>query len=288
MRCVKIAGLFCLYCVVTNAHAEATYITADTALVYDSNIGRAQRSIDIDDDFALEAGLTAARSFRLSDKSGLMVRAGAQVRQQFRFQDLSLLSLDAGVNYRIQPVVGFTNPWIELALDLARLEFRDSRIRDGWIGNAGVTVGKYFTDRIRTTAGWNYEARNAEQSQVFDWHHNTLNLAADYRFTENSTLYTKALRIYGDQVSTVRFPYSASGNYQDVAKAVAPDTALGDNPEHRAYRIGAITNVFEIGMNYAVKGDLALDFSLQHYHSNADGGNTYNVTGARAGLLYRF
>jgi len=288
MRCVKIAGLFCLYCVVTNARADATYITADSALVYDSNIGRAQQSIDIDDDFALEAGLTAARSFRLGDRSGLVVRAGAQVRQQFRFQDLSRLSLDAGVNYRIQPVLGFTNPWIELALDVARLEHHDSRIRDGWISNAGISVGKYFTDRIRATAGWNYEVRNAEQGRVFDWRHNTLNLATDYRFTENSTLYAKASRIYGDQVSTVRFPYSASGNYQDVAKAVARDTALEDNTEHRAYRIDAITNVFEIGMNYAVKGDLALDFSLQHYNSNADGGNTYHVTGARAGLLYRF
>jgi hypothetical protein len=103
----------CLCCDAVAAGADATYFTVDSALVYDSNIGRAQRSIDIDDDFALEAGLTAARSFRLSDKSGLVVRAGAQVRQQFRFQDLSRFSLEAGVNYRIQPVVGFTNPWID-------------------------------------------------------------------------------------------------------------------------------------------------------------------------------
>lgn len=289
MQAARVLSTICLCCAATTACADATYFTADSALTYDSNVGRSQQSKDIDDDFGIEAGLTAAHSLRLNDKSGLVFRAGAQVAEQFHHTDLSQLTLDGSVRYRIQPVVGFTNPWIELMLEGARLQYRDSDIRDSWVWTTGATVGKYFTDRIRLTAGWNYELRRADDGQVFDWHHNTFALTADYRFTQKGTLYGSAARVYGDQVSTVSFPGSAT-LYENVSKADDRDKALEDNANNpkRAYRLAAITNVFEIGVNYAVKGDLALDLGVQRYNSSADGGHSYNGTIARAGLLYRF
>ena len=318
MHCMKIACFLCLCCAATAARADITYFTADSSVIYDSNIVRSELSRDIEDDFALEAGLTAARSFRLGDKSGLVVRGGAHVAKQFRFEDLSRLSLEAGASYRIQPMVGFTNPWIELALGVARLEYRDSRIRDGWVSNAGISVGKYFTDRIRATAGWSYELRNAEQGQVFDWHRNTVTLGVDFRLSENGTLYANGSRIYGDQVSSASVQVSNASNspspglifdpvtgtyitvngnsvsnlssISNASKAIARDTALDKNATNQyfAYRVGAITDVVEIGFNYAIKGNLALDFSLQYYNSDADGGLSYDGTNVRAGLLYRF
>lgn len=285
----KIFACFCLGMVTITARAADTYFTADGAVSYDSNIARAEHSVDIDDDFALEASLTAARSFRLGEKSGIVIRAGAQLREQFTYDDLSRLKLDFGAAYRIQPVPGFTNPWIELELDVNRLDHRDSAIRDGWLWNTGVTVGKYFTDRIRLTAGWNYEERNAEKSKVFEWHHNTLSATADYRLGDSTTFYANASRIYGDQVSTASFPSSA-GIYDNVAKAIARDRALelGSNDEHRAYRIDAISDVFEIGVNHALRRDLAVDLSMQYYDTDTDGSHTYRGTIGRAGLLYRF
>lgn len=289
MAGLKACAFFCLFTAVAMARAADTYFTADGALSYDSNIAHAERSIDIDDDFALEASLTAARGFRLSEKSGIVVRAGAQLREQFTYDGLSRLKLDFGALYRIQPVPGYTNPWIELALDVNRLDHRDSDIRDGWLWNMGVSVGKYFTDRIRLTAGWNYEERNADKSKVFEWHHNTLSLATDYHWDDSTTFYANAARIYGDQVSTASFP-SAAGIYDGVAKAVARDRALelDANNEHRAYRIDAISDVFEIGINRALRRNLAVDLSVQYYDTDTDGNHTYRGTVGRAGLLYRF
>lgn len=278
-----------LFGAATTAHADVTYFTADSALTLDSNISRSQRSKDIVDDVGLEVGLAVAHSLRLNDKSGLVLRAGAEITEQFHHTDLSQLKLDGSVRYRIQPVVGFTNPWVELMLEGARLQYRNSDIRDGWVWATGATVGKYFTDRIRMTAGWNYEVRRADDGRVFDWHHNTIALTADYRFTQKGTLYASAARIDGDQVSTVNFP-ALTTVYEALSKADARDMALEDSSHSlkRAYRLSATSNVFEMGINYALQGDLALDLSIQRYNSHADGGPNYDGTSARAGLLYRF
>lgn len=281
--------IFILACqgLAANARADATHIAAEAALSHESNIGRSEYARDIQKDTALQVGANISRSMRLSSNSGLVTRAGAQWREQLHYDDLSQLSLSAGARYRIQPVPGFTMPWIDLSLVAERLEHRDSEIRDGWITTAGIAVGKYFTDRLRASAGWMAERRNAEEGRVFDLRNRTWQLDVDFRLVPRGTLYARAARISGDQVSSA--PQASLSGIPLQYSAQTRDGALSEHGISRnAYRFDAVADTIELGYNHAINGSTALDIGARHFDADAKGGHTYDGYALRASLLYRF
>jgi hypothetical protein len=54
-----------------------------------------------------------------------------------------------------------------------------------------------------------------------------------------------------------------------------------------AYRLDATTLIFELGLNYALSGRQALDFSFLRFNSKADVGD-YDGNQVRATYLHRF
>lgn len=156
------------------------------------------------------------------------------------------------------------------------------------MGDFAVTVGKHFTDQLQIYGGWSLQRRYAERGDVFELHNQQINLSADYKPTGKLTIYASAARIFGDQVSTASVP-PIGESLANTAKAIVDDTALEENGDSRkACRIGAVTNTFELGLNYALRGDTALDVSVLQFNTDADSGHGYDGLTARAGLLYRF
>jgi len=271
----------------TSAIADATHIGMEATLLHESNIGRAEYGQDEQEDTALQLGASISRSMRLTEKSGLVARAGIQLSEQAHYNDLSLVSAQGGVRYRIQPLSGFTMPWLDIALGAERLEYRDSDIRNGWIGNLSIGAGKYFTDRFRMTAGWVGERRHAEDSRVFDLRNYGWQLGLDFKLASRATLYAKAGRTYGDQVSSARQSSLSPSPLQYEAQTA--DEALSEHGQNRtAYRFDAVTNNIEIGYNHALMGNLAFDVSARYFDADAKGGHTYEGYSARASLLYQF
>jgi hypothetical protein len=269
------------------AQADATHIGIEAALAHESNIGRAEYSRDVQEDTAFQAGANIRRSMRLTSNSGLVARAGIRLQEQAHYDNLSLAAADAGVSYRIQPFLGYTAPWIDLSLGAERLGYRDSEIRDGWVNTLGVAAGKYFTDKLRMTAGWMAERRHAENSRVFDLRNHGWHLGIDFRLTPHGSLYAKATRIFGDQVSST--PQSSSSDTPLRYSAQTPDAALSEHGDSRnAYRFDAVTNTMELGYNHAIRGNIAFDISARYFDADAEGGHTYHGYSARAGLLYQF
>lgn len=269
------------------AQADATHIAMEAALAHESNIGHSEYSQDMQKDTALQLGANINRNMRITSHSGLVARASIQLNEQVHYDDLSLVSASAGARYRVQPLPGFTSPWIDFALVAERLEYRDSEIRDGWINNLGITVGKYFTDKLRMSAGWMAERRHAEDSRVFDLRNHGWQLSADFRLTPQGSIYAKAARIFGDQVSSA--PQSSLSSIPLPFSAQTPDTALSEHGESRkAYRFDAVINTLELGYNYAIGENTALDISARYFDADAKGGHTYEGYSARAGLLYQF
>lgn len=269
------------------AAAEATYVTLEGGAAYDSNISRGEKSRNILEDFSLTAGLRASHSMRINSRSGVVFSGAIRLKEQDRYEDLSQLGLGLGAKYLIQPWSGFTAPWFEAAVNVERLQHSDSDIRDGWLSTLGLSASKYFTDRVKLKAGMHWLHREAEEGRVFDYNQRELRLAADYRASANFTLYGGYSRIYGDQVSTA-ISYG-DADWAGYAKAWARDAALEDGSHPRnAYRIGAITDTFELGINYALCPGTALDVGLQRFEADADGGHEYDGYTASAGLLYRF
>jgi hypothetical protein len=271
----------------TVALADATHIGVEAGLQHESNIGRSEYDQDEQEDTALLVGASINRSVRLNAISGLVARAGIQLNGQAHYDDLSVISGSGGLRYRIQPVPGFTMPWLEVSVGAERLQYRDSDIRDGWIGNLAIGGGKYFTDRLRMTAGWKGERRYAEDSRVFDLRNHGWQLGMDFRLTPRGSLYANASRIHGDQVSSA--PQSSLSPSPLQYAAQTRDEALSEHGTLRnAYRFDAITNSLEIGYNHAIRGNMALDISARYFDADAKGGHTYEGYTARASLLYQF
>jgi len=269
------------------ALADATHIGMEAGLLHESNIGRSEYDQDEQEDTALQVGASINRSIRLSANSGLVARAGVQLNQQAHYDDLNLISASGGLRYRIQPVSGFTMPWLEVSVGAERLKYRDSNIRDGWIGNLAIGAGKYFTDKLRMTAGWIGERRHAEDSRVFDLRNHGWQLGIDFQLTPQGSLYGKANRIYGDQATSA--PQSSLSPSPLQYEAQTQDEALSEHGSTRsAYRFDAVTNSLEIGYNHAIRGNMALDISARYFDADAKGGHTYEGYTARAGLLYQF
>lgn len=273
--------------IASTAYADATYTGAEIALLHESNIGHAEYDKDVQEDTSLLLSADISRSLRLTYNSGLVARAGLQLNQQAHHDDLSFVSIHSGLRYRLQPLSGFTMPWIDIGLNAARTEYQDSPIRDGWITALNFGVGKYFTDRLRMTAGWLGERRHAEDSRVFDLRSHGWQMGVDFQLNPRSALYAKAVRREGDQVSSA--PQSSLSGSPLQYETQTADSALSEHGKPRnAYRFDAITRSLELGYNHAIRENMALDISAFYFEADARGGHTYEGYSARAGLLYRF
>ncbi|HEX4986394.1 MAG TPA: hypothetical protein VFV71_10060 [Burkholderiales bacterium] len=287
-RAAAVAAL--LWLGIATAGAESTRFGLDAEYLHDTNVNRAALDKEEQADDAVSLQGYAARSILLTGNSGLVLRAALRGTEYFEFGDLSNLAASARVAWRMQPSPGFTSPWLELYGEAEAFRFRDSDLRDGYLWSAGASVGKYFTDRIRAEIGAGYDSRGGGAGGVYDVANAKAWLALDYRIASAVTVYGSGTWMDGDQVFTL-YNTAKWGSYYWGAKASAPDpvfaSAFGGSP--MAYRVGARTDRYELGLNVALAGNHALDFGWSHFEARADsGGGRYDGDTFRAGYLYRF
>lgn len=271
--------------------ADATRFGIDAEFGHYTNVNRAALAKEEQSDNAVSLEAYAARSFLLSDRSGIVIRGGLRAREFLDFGDMSSIGVAARAAYRFQPSPGFTSPWVELAANLETLTHRDSDIRDGYIVSATASIGKYLTDRIRVEGGAGYEQRVASEGDVYDLGNARLWGALDYKLTSSTTFYGSATWLTGEQVFTLFNTAAWSGLYA-YGKAAARDPVFAPafgGVAPMAYKVDADTALLELGANIALTGSQALDFGVGWFDSKADqGGGSYDGATFRAGYLYRF
>ncbi|MCA3135997.1 MAG: hypothetical protein ING70_06890 [Rhodocyclaceae bacterium] len=277
-------------------HAPAwgadTRLGLQTDFGYDSNVNRAISDKRADSYGELES--YAARSFLTGPRAGLVLRAALRAREYFTYSDLSNLGLSARTAWRFQPGSGFTSPWLEAAFQGEALRFRDSPIRDGAIVSASLSAGKWFSDRLRGVASAAYDRRFASEGDVYDLSIPKVWASLDWRLNDSLTLYGTGTLMGGQQVFTarsVRAPglgWSAASLGTSYAASAKDPVFNGSDERFTAYRADARTTVLEVGVNWALGGNHALDLGLARFQGKADGGPSYDGYTARAGWLYRF
>jgi hypothetical protein len=273
------------------AHSADTRFGVDAELAHDTNVNRAAYANEAQTDEILAVEGYAARSFKLSYRSGVVVRGGLRLREHREFGDLSNVAALGRVAYRFQPTPGYTSAWIELAGTAEALRYRDSALRDGTILSGSVSVGKYFTDRIRFGAGLGLDEREGKDGALYDLSTTRAWLTLDYRVTPGITVYGSTTWIQGDHVFTANDPATQAQlkPYSDVWVA---DPAFADafgGASVTAYRMKATTMLFEAGVNIPITGSQALDLGASWFDSEADGGGgKYDGAVFRIGYLYRF
>lgn len=276
-RCLVIWLLACA----APVQADTTYIDIELAASHDSNLARAELAHDIFSDNLLDIGLTVIRSMWLTPNSGLRLKGGVHAVEHARFTDLNRTSANIGVSYRLQPVSGYTAPWIELGAMLERQSFNNSDIREGRLSAIEAVAGQRFTDRIGARIGIGHEQRRADNTNVFEWQRRRIYVMADYKLDLNSTLYASLLRNFGDQVFTT----SPDLELREYSKAVAKDPVFG---ARYAYRVDAIADALELGASTPLNSSSTLDIGLRRFHAEAVGGHHYDNTELRVSWLYRF
>lgn len=277
----KIMMLLVFLCWSALAAGTPTHVDLEVSATRDDNLSRAESSRDSFGDSTVGVGISVMHTIMLTPYSGLKLKGGLRHESHAEYHELDNTSASIGASYRIQPVMTYTAPWIELGGSIERLSFNDSDIRDGRKTEIEAIVGKRFTDRIAAQVGIGREFRSADDMEVFDWQRTRLFAKANYRVGMDSTLYASLSRDIGDQVFTA----TPNPRFRKFAKAIADDPAFG---KRRAYRLDAVSESIELGLSMPVNGSNTLDIGIFRFRADADGDHTYDDTQLRASWLYRF
>lgn len=273
--------LFAIAWNVNLAQAAEAKLDADVTFQYDSNVGLAESNRDIFSDEMVALNIYGSQSFMLNPHSNLSIKAKLARNHFVRFSDLSNTVLALGARYRIQPEIGFYQPWFELAMNAEKLLFDDSDIRDGALFNLNLSAHKRLTDRMSAHVGLGAEKRVADSADVFEWQRYSLFLGGQYKWSEQAALLANYTYQTGDQV----FVATASPAFRIGANAIANDPVFG---KRRAYRLDANANIFNLGMNYRISANNKLDAGLQYAKINAEANHVYDATQLHISWLHRF
>lgn len=259
-------------------------LTVDVTALYNDNVARAQRDVDIADDFAVEANVAISESTpAITGQSFSFEWSGKAVKFD-RFDGLDHAEMAFEVGYRRQFARGFYAPIYQLSLKAARL-FHDAELRDGYSLEFGGRVTRRFSDRWTGRTGFSLLRRGANDGDVFDLERDSLFVNLDARLSRHSLGYITWIGAKGDVVSTAQPTFRIVDN----AEAIEPDTAFGGIPANRfAYRLDADVHILTLGVNVGIGPTTSLDLSVEGLTAEAADDIDYQRNIARVNLLHRF
>ncbi|MGD9953208.1 MAG: hypothetical protein AB7S87_11570 [Burkholderiales bacterium] len=287
-RATTIAAAVLLAQLATAQAAEEWRFGLNAEVVRDDNATRGLYDGRKSDSIAVIEG-SATRSWLLSPRSGLLLRGAARYSHFMDIDDISNLALIGRAAWRIQPSLGYSAPWYELAGQAQVLRHADSELRDGEIFTFEASAGSHVTDRVRLAAGFGVDERSGGGTAgLYDLSTTRIFATADWRVGVRNALYLRATHQTGDHVFSSGSTSGLSSVWEDDPALRAPLGLAVAN----SYRLDATSLIFEVGFNYALRAEQALDFSVARYSTEVDegpaAGSKYTSTQVRATWLYRF
>jgi hypothetical protein len=262
---------------------------------HEDNIGRSEKSDDIFSDNIVSYFGSANYLHQLNNNSGILFGSSAQWEDYSKTDKLDNFSFDVGVTYKYKPDLHYTSPWYSLGFKASRASYNKSELRDNYAFAVDVMAGKRITDRIMLKAGIAYKDQTATTDQsgllggkLYDIEYSKVFLGADY-FYKQFIFYGQYTFQDGDVVSSSGKP-TWNSKIGLAAKEIQRDDALSDDDWNGVYgyRLNAHTHIIDLGVNYALNRESALDFTIQLVEVRGDGDNNYHNYGANLGYFYRF
>ena len=268
----------------TDHEGNPAQLNGDVTWLYNDNVTRAQRDVDIADDNAVEGNLSLSWSTPgLQGQSFSFAMSGKAVKFD-RFDGLDHAELAFEGAYRVQFARGFFAPFYELSAKAATLE-HESALREGYQFELGAMATKRLTDRLTGRTGLRWTRRGAEEGSVFDLERANVFVNVDWRLTSGSLAYATWIGSTGDVVSTAQPTFTIVDN----AEAIEPDTAFGGAEANRfAYRLDADVHILTLGVNISLGPSTSLDLSVEGLTAEAVAGIEYQRGIGRISLLHRF
>jgi hypothetical protein len=287
-----VAALMCAgLLLLGRARAADTVVDLQLSLGHDSAVNQSSWEPKQSQVQGLELALS--RSGVIDDNSGWVLRGRLAIERNVAYQQLNNVALGLSAVYRVQPTVGFSEPWFELeASGLAR-QYSDSALRDGSQLGLSALLGQRFTDRLRGRAGVGWQRRWARQDEVFNLTDQRAFADLGWRLGDDNLLFVRLERVWGDQVFGGDPPLKAgdlvpswwSDSYAK-ASAAKLDPIFAD--DSWSYRTQAAVSTLTLGMNVPLNGSTALSFGVDRALISAQGGSRYDRTQVSAAILYRF
>ena len=249
---------------------------------YDSNVGNAQRSVDVRASGFANVQASAEYTHRFSLYSALALKLSALAEQQ---QEQGFSQQRGGVMLRFsfRSAGGFFTPAFSTWLSASAIA-AESDIREGLEYRAGFAIIEQLTTQLSGRFSLGATQREAE-SRVFDLKSVSASLNLDWAASPVDTLYGGYQFQDGDLVS------SGTPTFDVVraAEEIEADDALGGFAANQfAYRLEAQTHVLSAGFNHRFNRRYAFDAQMQYVRSDARYGNRYERVIAALSLLARF
>lgn len=266
----------------STALARPLSFDSSAGFIYDSNINRTQRTSQREGDGIFQLAGKAAYRRQLGANHGFIANVGLGTDLHTDFGDLSVLRLGVSVSYLVQPVAGFSRPWLAFTGRFEVEEYAASDIRDGNRSSLGLELGQRLSDRIAVRLGYTVSDRNASKSAVFETHQGQLHAIAEYSAWPRWKLYTKYDYTHGGMVTGA--PRAAK--LLAVSRARTRDRVFGLN--NVAWRLEAESHAGRFGAKYTLAKHSVLDTSISHIATGADGDNQWRVWQFGIHLFHRF
>jgi len=266
-------------------------LDAGADAIYEDNVGLAQLNRDIKADTALRTFASAGPVMLLGDSYVLSLTADVAGKLYERFTRLDNVAPGLSAELKRKFGLGAEAPWARLFGSVARLQYDDDLIRDGWIYRLGVGVGKRFGERWDLRLDYAYDRRLVDHEMpavrgipgdVYDLSGHNVALRADFLLNETISLFgSYAIRV-GDVASTTQ------RNLQifQAASAIAADPAFGRR--FFAYRIDATTHTLGLGLSVALGRRSSFNVAYEHEIGDARGNITYHDNIFRVGVLFSY
>ena len=294
----RLTRVFAFVCLLSGvaANVDAEWIAdANVGFEYNDNLSLAPVDQDIEGDSALFASVSAGQHVQLADTVGLVIAAdlGKTV-----FRDLSGLDhLSMGVASALRKKfgLGLYAPWLRVLGSGAWFDYKDDP-RDGWRYAASVGVGKRLTQRWELQAEYRYETRQSDEvvdipffvsnfgihGDAYDIDAHSVSLRGLCTVTERLALALGYTRREGEVTSTTQ------RNAQIFAASDANTLDPVFGPNAFAYRIDAGSNLYSVGLSWALGKHASANLSYQYHHSTADHGLEYDNNIVQVQYLYSY
>lgn len=268
----------------------AVHVGADLGVGYDDNVGNAAADPDTRDSSTVTAGVNLDYVGRLTQNTGLLLRAGVQGEAYEAADGLANGKLLVMSRLSHRPAGGFYTPLFAAWVSAALWEF-DSRLRDGAEYRAGIFVTEPLTTAVSARLSFAAAQRVAD-SDVFElsWWSAGLNL--DWRVLPALTLYGGYQFNDGDLVSSSNVTPKSMHDPPPPGTPGQPTPAVGHGDDALeglfAYRLEAQTDIATLGFNVPVSPRVSVDAQVQRIDSATDFGGGYERLLGGVSVLMRF
>jgi hypothetical protein len=266
-----------------SASARAEWLfDVDAGARYETNLTRAEQHPDVRADTAATLNASAASFFAISGSDSVTLGVNALAEGWNRFHGLDTASIGVAASYKHKFGVGYSVPWLSLAVSAARDDSR-SAIRDSERYAARAELGQRFSETFDAAAGVAYDRRDARNDlpvvpgisgRVFDVRGRSAYARAGYALSEQLQLGANFAVRRGDVVSTTR---------QNLAiflasDAIAADPAFG--ADFFAYRLRGTTRSTGLTSSWAVSNRSSLNLRYTDERTRA-----YDDLNYRGGVI---